>query len=58
MTKQVAEKLLKEGKVKMKGCRSLKTGKTYNATVVMHVDETGRTQYGLEFENRNKGKER
>ena len=58
MTKQVAEKLLKDGRVKMKGCKSAKTGKTYDATVVMTVDENGRTQYGLEFENRKKGKER
>lgn len=58
MTKQVAEKLLKDGKVKMKGCKSTKTGKTYDATVVMTADENGRTQYGLEFENRKKGKER
>jgi DNA topoisomerase-3 len=58
MTKQVAEKLLKDGRVKMKGCKAAKTGKTYDATVVMTVDESGRTQYGLEFENRKKGKER
>ena len=58
MTKQIAEKLLSDGKAKLKGCRSVKTGKTYDATVVMTVDENGRTQFGLEFENRNKGKER
>jgi len=58
MTKQIAEKLLRDGKAKLKGCRSVKTGKTYDATVVMTVDENGRTQFGLEFENRNKGKER
>ena len=52
ITKQVAEKLLKDGKAKMKGCRSVKTGKTYDCVVKMTVDESKRPQFGLEFEKR------
>ena len=52
VTKQVAEKLLKDGKVKMKGCRSVKTGKTYDCIVRMTVDEMKRPQFNLEFEKR------
>ena len=58
MNKQVATSLLKDGKVKLKKCKSAKTGKTYDTTVVMNVDEDGKIQYKLEFENRNQGKER
>lgn len=52
LTKQVAEKLLKDGKAKLKGCRSVKTGKTYDCVVKMTVDEMKRPQFGLEFEKR------
>lgn len=52
LTKQVAEKLLKDGKAKLKGCRSVKTGKTYDCVVRMTVDEMKRPQFGLEFEKR------
>ncbi len=52
LTKQVAEKLLKDGKAKMKGCRSVKTGKTYDCVVRMTVDENKRPQFGLEFEKK------
>lgn len=58
MNKSVAQSLLKDGKVKLKKCRSVKTGKTYDTTVIMSVDETSRTQFSLEFDNRSKGKER
>ena len=58
MNKSVAENLLKDGKVKLKKCKSLKTGKTYDTTLVMAVDENQRPQFSLDFENRSKGKER
>lgn len=58
INKSVAQSLLKDGKVKLKKCRSVKTGKTYDTTVIMSVDETSRTQFSLEFDNRSKGKER
>lgn len=54
MTKQIAEQLLKSGKAKLKKCRSVKTGKTYDCTVVLSVDDNGRAQFDLEFDNQGK----
>lgn len=49
MTKQTAIKLLSDGKVALKGCKSKKTGKSYDTTVVMTVDETQRAVFTLDF---------
>lgn len=57
MTRQVAEKLIKDGKAKLKGCRSVKTVKTYDCIVTMSVSEDAKPQFGLEFEKR-RGHER
>ena len=54
LTRQIAEKLLKDGKVKLKGCRSAKTGKTYDTTVVMTVGDGQRVQFSLSFEKGGK----
>lgn len=51
LTKQIAEKLIRDGKAKLKGCKSAKTGKSYDCTVVMKVED-GRCNFRLEFENR------
>nr|WP_300805110.1 DNA topoisomerase [uncultured Acetatifactor sp.] len=51
LTKSVAAALLKEGRVKLTGCRSEKTGKSYDATVILEDDGT-KTNYRLEFERR------
>lgn len=50
MTKQIAAKLLSEGKASLKGCKSKKTGKTYDTTVVMTVNENQRVTFELNFE--------
>ena len=50
MTKQIAAKLLSDGKASLKGCKSKKTGKTYDTTVVMTVDENQRAAFELNFE--------
>lgn len=50
MTKQIAAKLLSEGKASLKGCKSKKTGKTYDTTVVMTVNENQRATFELNFE--------
>ena len=50
MTKPVAVKLLSDGKVALKGCKSKKTGKTYDTTVIMTVDEKQRAVFELNFE--------
>ena len=51
MTKQTASKLLHDGKAELKGCKSQKTGKIYDTTVVMSVDENKRAVFQLSFEN-------
>ena len=50
MTKQIAAKLLSGGKASLKGCKSKKTGKTYDTTVVMTVNENQRATFELNFE--------
>lgn len=54
MNKQIAEQLLKNGKAKLKKCRSVKTGKTYDCTVVLSVNDSGQAQFNLEFDNQGK----
>lgn len=49
LTKQVAEQLLSRGRAKLKKCRSAKTGKTYDTTVVLSVSENGTPQFTLDF---------
>lgn len=49
LTKQVAEQLLSKGKANLKKCRSVKTGKTYDTTVVLSVSDNGSTQFTLDF---------
>ncbi|OCN01350.1 DNA topoisomerase III [Clostridium sp. W14A] len=49
LTKAVAAALLKDGRTKLTGCYSEKTGKTYDATVIL--DDTGeRVNFKLEFD--------
>ena len=55
ITKQIAEQLLSKGNVKLKKCRSIKTGKTYDATVTMSVTDAGAVSFGLSFDNNSKG---
>ena len=50
MTKQIAAKLLSDGKASLKGCKSKKTGKNYDTTVVMTVNENQRATFELNFE--------
>ena len=45
----VADKLLRDGRVRLKDCRSAK-GKTYNATVLLGTEADGRSKFSLEFE--------
>ena len=54
MTRQIAEQLLKNGKAKLKKCRSVKTGKTYDCTVVLSVNDVGQAKFNLEFGNQGK----
>ena len=45
----VADKLLRDGRVRLKDCKSAK-GKVYNATVLLFTEADGRSKFSLEFE--------
>ena len=49
MDAHVADKLLRDGRVRLKDCKSAK-GKTYNATVLLSTETDGRSKFSLEFE--------
>ena len=50
-TRQVVDKLLRDSRARLKDCRSQRTGKTYNATVMLTAEADGRAKFSLEFEN-------
>jgi len=50
LTKSLAAALLKNGRVPLKGCYSEKTGKTYDAVVLLE-DDGQRAGYKLVFDN-------
>ncbi len=47
----MVEKLLRDGRIRLKDCTSRKTGKNYNATLLLFTEEDGRPQFKMEFEN-------
>ena len=55
LTGQIAEKLLRDGRVRLKDCKSQKTGKTYNADLLLSTESDGRPQFSMEFESRKGG---
>ena len=48
LTKSAAASLLKDGRARLTGCCSERTGKTYDAVAVL-VDDGEKAQYRLEF---------
>jgi DNA topoisomerase-3 len=54
LTKQIAEQLLSTGRAKLKKCRSLKTGKTFDAAVVLSHKDDGQAVFTLEFDKGGK----
>ena len=54
MTSAVAKQLLTSGKVSLKGCVSSKTGKKYNATVWLNMEENGKYRFSMDFEKGGK----
>ena len=50
INKQVAESLLLNGRADLKKCRSVKTGKTFDTTVVLSTNDKGQAQFSLDFE--------
>lgn len=54
MTGAVAEHLVKTGKAHLKGCVSAKTGRKYDATIVVTPGDKGRAEFTMQFENGGK----
>ncbi len=55
LTSQIVEKLLKDGRARLKDCKSQKTGKTYNADILLSTEADGRPQFSMEFDKRKGG---
>ena len=53
MNEHIAEELLREGNVFLENCRSRRTGKLFNATLHMELNEEGKAQYNLSFPERS-----
>ena len=54
LTSAIAGKLITTGRVKLKGCKSAKTGKSFDATLVLSTGEDGHAQFSMEFEKKKK----
>ncbi|MDO4647893.1 MAG: DNA topoisomerase 3 [Eubacteriales bacterium] len=54
MTAEIAERLVREGKVSLQGCKSARTGKMYNAVVKVVPGQDGRAEFQMDFENGGK----
>ena len=54
LTAGMAEKLVKEGRVRLKDCKSQRTGRTYNADVLLTTEDDGRAKFQMEFDNSGK----
>jgi DNA topoisomerase-3 len=55
LTKNIAKTLLSEGRIFISGLHSEKTGKTYNATIILEDKGEGYPSFGMEFESKDKG---
>ena len=47
----MVEKLLTDGRIRLKDCKSQRSGRSYNATLLLTTEENGRANFNLEFEN-------
>lgn len=54
LTKQIAEELLTTGKANLRKCRSRKSGKTYDATLLLDTDDKGQVVFHMEFPDRKR----
>lgn len=52
----IVDQLLRDGKARLKDCKSKKTGKSYNADVLLSTEADGRAKFSLSFEQKGKGK--
>lgn len=58
LTPKLAEELVKKGKARLAGCKSARTGRKYDATVVMNTDADGRPAFELRFDQNTGKKQR
>ena len=49
LTKGTAEKLLSSGKIRLTGCKSKRTGKTYDTTLLLETEADGRAKFRMDF---------
>ncbi len=54
MTKEIAVSLLKDGKCRLRKCRSIKTGKTYDTTLVLTTKDDGQAGFILDFDKKKR----
>jgi DNA topoisomerase-3 len=52
LTKEIARALINEGRIFMSGLYSSKSGKTYNATIILNSDGTGFPSFTMEYEKK------
>lgn len=50
LTGSMVEQLLRDGRIRLKDCKSQKTGKTYNAALLLFTEADGRAKFSLEFD--------
>ena len=51
LSPSMVEKLLADGRIRLKDCKSQRSGRNYNATLLLTTEENGRANFNLEFEN-------
>ncbi len=57
MTRQIAEELLHGGRARLNDCKSIRTGRTFNATLLLTAGKDGRPEFALQFDSKDrKGK--
>ena len=56
LTAQMAERLVRDGRIRVKDCKRKKKKKTYNASVLLTTEADGRPKFQLEFESGGGGK--
>ena len=56
LDKRLAQALLKDGRVHMKGLYSQRTGKSFDADLVLSAEEDGCAKFSMEFSKRKKQK--
>ena len=54
----MVEKLLADGRIRLKDCKSQRSGKSFNATLLLSTEDDGRARFNLEFDNSHENSKR